>query len=190
MGSKEILRTCFRMGRKNEHEYYLDIAERIAERSTCRRKVGTVIVSETGEILSTGYNGSISKAPHCEDEKGEDGCLMVDGCCIRTVHSELNALMFLKHKEDRMRAYTTVRPCINCFKALLQAGVKSIYYREDYRDEKRDILENELQSVGMLKKIEFNDINVLGGYKFSNIPIPDISKIDKCCIKKKEEDSQ
>lgn len=30
--------------------------------------------------------------------------------------------------------YVTHFPCINCTKALIQAGIKNIYYREDYKN--------------------------------------------------------
>ena len=44
--------------RIDKDNYYLNIAETVAERSTClRKKVGCVIVNHD-EIISTGYNGA------------------------------------------------------------------------------------------------------------------------------------
>ena len=51
-------------GRKNWHDYFMDIAKLVATRSTCDRKhVGAVIVRDR-VILTTGYNGSMAGAPH------------------------------------------------------------------------------------------------------------------------------
>ena len=48
-------------------EYFMNIAQVVATRSTCQRKyVGAVLVRNR-TILSTGYNGSIRGMPHCTD---------------------------------------------------------------------------------------------------------------------------
>ncbi|MRR13712.1 deaminase, partial [bacterium] len=66
----------------------MGIAEQVATRSTCDRKhIGAVLVRDKS-ILSTGYNGSLRGAPHC-DEAGHD---MENGHCVRTVHAEANAV--------------------------------------------------------------------------------------------------
>ena len=68
--------------------YFMNIARQVATRSTCDRKqVGAVIVRDK-TILSTGYNGSIRGLSHCD----EDGHLMENGHCVRTVHAEANAI--------------------------------------------------------------------------------------------------
>jgi len=55
------------MTRPSWDKYFLQICEVVATRSTCdRRKVGSVIVKDR-QILSTGYNGSLPGAPHCDD---------------------------------------------------------------------------------------------------------------------------
>src|SRR5690606_2744344 len=70
-------------------EYFMGIARQVASRSTCDRKhVGAVIVRDR-MILATGYNGSIRGIAHCDDE----GHLMEDGHCVRTVHAEANAIV-------------------------------------------------------------------------------------------------
>src|SRR3972149_3897915 len=70
-------------------EYFLKLAMLASERSTCpRMHCGCVLVKDRF-VLATGYNGSIPGQPHCEDE----GCLIVDGHCVRTNHAEINALV-------------------------------------------------------------------------------------------------
>lgn len=115
-------------------EYFLRIATEVATRSTCnRRQVGCVLVSER-RILSTGYGGSIQGQAHCTDV----GCEIdpVTGGCMRTVHAEMNALaQAARNGVSTMAAtaYTTLSPCLWCFKTLVNAGICRIVYSEEYR---------------------------------------------------------
>ncbi len=115
--------------------YFMNIAQEVATRSTCSRKhVGSVIVRDK-TILSTGYNGSIKGLAHC-DEAGHE---MVDGHCVRTTHAEANAIVqAAKHgvRVDEAEIYVTASPCYHCFKLIANAGIKTIYYEEFYRDER------------------------------------------------------
>lgn len=117
------------------HEYFMNIAEQVASRSTCdRRHIGAVIVRDK-TILSTGYNGSLRGAPHC-DEIGHD---IENGHCIRTVHAEANAIaQAAKHGVmiDGAELYVTASPCLTCFKLMANSGIRVIYYKEFYRDER------------------------------------------------------
>jgi len=112
-------------------EYFLSMADLAATRSTCpRRQVGAVLVRDQ-RVVATGYNGSLRGQPHCS----EVGCLMVDGHCKRTVHAELNALLqcALHGAPSRGAAlFTTSFPCLDCAKAMVQAGVTAVYYRDPY----------------------------------------------------------
>ena len=113
----------------------MNIATEVATRSTCDRKhVGAVIVRNKN-ILSTGYNGSIKGLPHC-DEVGHE---MVDGHCIRTTHAAANAIVQAAKNGvsiDNSEIFVTASPCYNCFKLIANSGIKVIYYRELYRDQR------------------------------------------------------
>ena len=115
--------------------YFMNIAKEVATRSTCDRKyVGAVIVREK-TILSTGYNGSIKGLPHC-DEAGHE---MVDDHCIRTTHAEANAIVQAAKNGveiNKTDIYVTASPCYNCFKLIANAGIKTIYYGEFYREDR------------------------------------------------------
>ena len=117
------------------NEYFMKIADQVATRSTCdRRHVGAVIVRDK-TILSTGYNGSLRGAPHC-DEVGHD---LDHDHCVRTVHAEANAVaQAAKHgvRIDESDIYVTSSPCLTCFKLVANAGIRSVYYQEFYRDER------------------------------------------------------
>lgn len=121
------------MFRPSWEEYFLRMADLAATRSTCpRRAVGAVLVREH-RVIATGYNGSLRGQPHCS----EAGCLMVDGHCKRTVHAELNALLHCAvyaASSQGAALFTTSFPCLDCAKAMVQAGITAVYYRDPYPD--------------------------------------------------------
>jgi dCMP deaminase len=105
----------------------------VSERATCpRMHCGCVLVRDK-QILSTGYNGSIPGDKHCE----EDGCMIVDNHCVRTIHAEMNAILQCSShgiSTQGSTAYITNMPCTNCSKALITAGIKEIVIFSDYHD--------------------------------------------------------
>jgi dCMP deaminase len=111
------------------------IGREVATRSTCDRKhVGAVIVRDK-MILATGYNGSIRGLSHCDDE----GHMMEDGHCVRTVHAEANAIVQAARNGVRLEGadiYVTASPCFGCFKLIANAGLSRIVFGEFYRDER------------------------------------------------------
>lgn len=113
-------------------QFFMRKAILTAERATCPRlSVGAVIVQGKHEIAS-GYNGSASGETHCIDE----GCLMRDGHCIRTIHAEQNALLQcakLGVSAEGATLYVTHFPCLHCVKSLVTVGVAEIAYLYDYR---------------------------------------------------------
>jgi dCMP deaminase len=116
-------------------QYFMNIAEVVASRSTCDRKfVGAVIVRDK-TILSTGYNGSIRGLPHCSDV----GHLMENDHCVATIHAEANAIVQAARNGvmiDGATIYVTASPCWSCFKEIANAGIKRVCYGEFYRDER------------------------------------------------------
>ena len=116
-------------------EYFMNIALQVATRSTCDRKcVGAVIVKDK-TILSTGYNGSVRGLEHCD----EVGHLMENSHCVRTVHAEANAVAQAAKNGvciEGGEIYITASPCFTCFKLIVNSGVKKIFYKEFYRDER------------------------------------------------------
>jgi dCMP deaminase len=119
--------------RESFPKYCLNLAVAAASRSTCnRRHVGAVVVRDRA-ILSTGYNGSMPGAPHC-DEIGH----LTDGDlpnCKRTTHAEVNAIaQAAKHgiRLDGATMFCTDRPCWECYKMIVGAGIEKVIYLKDY----------------------------------------------------------
>lgn len=121
--------------------YFMDIAELVAKRSTCRRRaVGAVIVKDK-RMLSTGYNGAPSGLDHCLDI----GCLreklqVPSGerheLC-RGLHAEQNAIIQAAYHGVSINGATlfcTNLPCLICTKMIINSGIKKIVYKSGYAD--------------------------------------------------------
>lgn len=147
------------MERVNKINYYLDIAETVAERSTCLRKGYGCIIVKNDEIIATGYSG----AP-----RGRKNCIDLGFCCkkklfpeihhggfdaCRSVHAEQNAM--LSASRDKMIGSTLylvgvrrdtkdyeegASPCQMCRKLIINAGIDTVYARIDKENfEKYDV---------------------------------------------------
>ena len=123
-------------------EVYMQFAETIARRSTCRRlAVGTVITTtDYRKVLAVGYNRNAPcQSNSCDrDEPGNCACLQ----------SEENAVINCDApRETRKYVFVTHLPCAACAKRLLNLGnVEKILYLNDYR--KKDSIDL-LESVGI-----------------------------------------
>lgn len=120
--------------RISRDEMYLQIAEVVSQRGTCSRsQVGAVIV-KNNSVVSEGYVGSPSGFPHCLD----NGCIIgKDGGCIRTVHAEANAIIKAAKYGKAVNGatmYCTHSPCKVCASFIINAGIKRVVYRNEYRD--------------------------------------------------------
>lgn len=116
------------MSRPTRHDVLLNVAEALAERSTCHRAQVGAIIARDFRIISTGYNGSPSGMPHCplDEEPG----------CDRTVHAEANAIVYAARQgiaTEGATLYTTLSPCVECAKLIVNAGIQQVYYAEAYR---------------------------------------------------------
>lgn len=94
-----------------------------------RAKVGAVIVRDH-RIVSVGYNGTPSGWDNkCEDEEFNTK--------REVLHAEMNALMFAARNgvpTDGCSMVMTLSPCFECSKAIYQAGIKEVLYKDLYRD--------------------------------------------------------
>ena len=144
------------MSRISKENYYLDIAQTVAERSTCmRRKFGAIIVKDDS-IVSTGYNGAPRGRQNCSDI----GYCMRDKLNIprgeryelcRSVHAEANAI--IAAARERMLGATIYMACLDaktnelvsgtsscmmCKRMVINAGISQVIVR-DTKDEFRII---------------------------------------------------
>jgi dCMP deaminase len=127
--------------RPTPDEYFMEIAQVVAKRSTCIRiHVGAVIV-KNGRILSTGYNGAPYGFEHCLDI----GCIrekqnIAHGTrheLCRAVHAEQNAIIQAALHGvsiEGATVYCTHQPCILCTKMIINGKIKRVVFQNDYPD--------------------------------------------------------
>ncbi len=112
-------------------EYFIKIAEHVGSRSTCDRAHVGAVITKNKVIMSTGYNGAPRGLPHCDDIGHE----IVDGHCVRTVHAEANSIAQAARNGAAIEGatiYQTISPCYDCFKMMVNAGVKEVVYKQFY----------------------------------------------------------
>ena len=127
--------------RKDKENYYLDIADTVLIRSTCRRRRYGAIIVLNDEIIATGYNGAPRGRKNCldiknclRDELGIPNFERYELC--RSVHAEANAIisaarrdmigatLYLagrKAKTDELLDDTI--SCFMCRRLIINAGI-------------------------------------------------------------------
>ena len=94
-------------------------------------QVGACIVSEENKILSVGYNGMPIGCSDDEMPWGKEGEAL-DTKYPYVCHAELNAILNYNGGSLKgAKLYTTLFPCNECAKAIIQSGIKEIVYLED-----------------------------------------------------------
>jgi dCMP deaminase len=118
---------------------YMDTARRFADLSHARRlHVGAVVVKDD-RIISIGYNGMPAGWDNdCEytpyDDNGDPMFLKTKP---EVLHAESNAIAKLARSSESglgAKLFVTHAPCLECSKLILQSGIGSVYYAEDYRN--------------------------------------------------------
>jgi len=116
------------MSRINRHQMFMLMAQAASQRATCfRRSVGAVLV-QGSNVISIGYNGPPAGEAHCTGNScgGEKGC-------IRSIHAEKNAIERATSSTQGSRLYVTESPCPHCAELIIEAGIKEVFYLNEYR---------------------------------------------------------
>ena len=117
--------------RIDRNEYFMSLAEMTAKRSTCDRASVGAIAVKNKRIIMSGYNGSPPGTAHCHEE----GHILKQGHCVRTVHAEQNIICQAAKKGIALEGatlYVSHLPCELCHKLLLSSGIKEIIYGKHY----------------------------------------------------------
>ncbi|MBN2569914.1 MAG: cytidine/deoxycytidylate deaminase family protein [Deltaproteobacteria bacterium] len=123
-------------------QYFMDIVKLVSLRSTCmRRRVGAVLIKDK-RILTTGYNGAPMGVHHCSelgclrDEMGIPSGERHELC--RGLHAEQNAIIQAALHGVSIKGatlYCTNHPCIICSKMIINSGISTVIYKDEYKDD-------------------------------------------------------
>ncbi len=122
--------------------YFMEICEAVAKRATCDRGRSGCVIAREGQVLATGYVGSPSGLPHC-DEAGhkikklthEDG--HVTEHCVRTVHAEQNAICQAAKNGIAIKGatlYCRMTPCRTCAMLIINCRITRVVAQWRYHD--------------------------------------------------------
>lgn len=107
----------------------MDTARLWSTRGTCSRLQVGAVLARDDRIVALGYNG----AP-----KGQVHCLHLDNSpCLVSSHAEENVIHFAaRHGLPTLgtEMYVTHAPCGACSRGIINAGVVTVYYGDEYRD--------------------------------------------------------
>ena len=121
---------------------HMDAAEVYSRLSTAKRlQVGCVVVKDN-TIIGIGYNGMPSGWDNnCEEEfivEEDEKFIKSLKTKPEVLHAETNALAKIAkstNSSDGASMFITHAPCLDCAKLIYQSGIKSVFYRNSYRDE-------------------------------------------------------
>lgn len=119
--------------RLTKDQYFMEIAESAAKRSTCNRaKVGCCLVKDW-VIIWTWYNW----AARWEEDCLQKWCLLnKEWNCIKTVHAEVNTLINCSRvwvSSIWTILYCTHLPCSSCSRVIINSWIKKVFYKNDYK---------------------------------------------------------
>ncbi len=138
------------MERVSKINYYLDIAETVAKRSTCLRKQYGAIIVKDDCIVATGYNGAPRGRKNCSDlmfcmrdklniPRGE----RYEMC--RSIHAEANAIISASREEmiGSTLYITSIDPkngelipntscCAMCKRQVINSGIEKVVVRDTH----------------------------------------------------------
>ncbi|ALD66664.1 deoxycytidylate deaminase [Spiroplasma cantharicola] len=111
--------------------YFLAMVQLNAMRSKDpSTQVGCVIVNDLKQVVSTGYNGlprGLNDDNYPWSREGE----LEKTKYPYIVHAELNAILSSKESVRGCEIYTSLFPCNECTKSIIQSGIKKIVYSSD-----------------------------------------------------------
>ena len=139
------------MNRVSKENYYLDIAQMVAERSTCLRRCYGAIIVKHDEIVSSGYNGAPRGRKNCGDlnyctreELHIPSGQRYELC--RSVHAEMNAIisaarrdtlgstMYLAGRQASGELLRHATSCSMCRRQIINAGIEHVVIRDTPTD--------------------------------------------------------
>ena len=123
-------------------------------------QVGACIVNSEKRILSMGYNGMPRS---CSDDefpwdKNESA---LNSKYLYVCHAELNAILNCASGNVRgCTVYTTLFPCNECAKAIIQSGIAEVVYMSDKYADSDSVLAS--KRMFTTAEVKFREYNISG----------------------------
>lgn len=147
----------------SEKQFLLDVAKLAAARSTgVRLKVGAVVSDSIGNMIASGYNGSIVGGDNCLEFKEYQpsglSTIMLPEYPLRdlnganyklvtkpdVIHAEMNLIAHAARRGISIAGgtvFVTTSPCKHCTAMMIQAGIVEVIFLDEYRLHHETVLE-------------------------------------------------
>jgi dCMP deaminase len=130
------------------YNYMKHLIEAITPLYLCNRPPGAAgaLITQQDKVIY-GWVGPTALSPSCKIK----GCEIEDGHCVRNTHAEVQAILRcakLGYVTDGTTIYSILKPCYNCSKAIIHAGITNIFYAGAAYNEERTNTILETAGVG------------------------------------------
>jgi dCMP deaminase len=140
----EVVLSKIMYKRPSWDEYFMELANTASKRATCDRGRSGCVIVKNKQVLVTGYVGSPTGLPHCDDvghlfRKTIHSDGSVSNHCVRTVHAEQNAICQAARRGislDGATLYCRMTPCRTCAMLIINCGIKRVVCERKYHDGK------------------------------------------------------
>jgi dCMP deaminase len=120
-----------------EHCYMKHLIDVTSPLYSCNRPPGAAgALIKLRDVIVYGWVGPTAFSPSCNSI----GCEIEDGHCVRNIHAEVQAIIRaarLGLATEKAAIYSILKPCYNCSKAIIHAGITKIFYAGAAYDESR-----------------------------------------------------
>ena len=115
-------------------DYFMEVANAISKRATCDRGRSGCVIAKDCQVLVTGYVGSPTGLPHCDDQGHQMKSVIhengqITQHCVRTVHAEQNAICQAARRGipiEGATLYCRMTPCRTCAMLIINCGIKRV----------------------------------------------------------------
>lgn len=123
---------------------FLGVTQSLKNLSKCTRLKVCCVIEKDGRIVSTGLNGTPKGFQNCNERFTLKDRLAYDYSAKHhefseayEVHAEMNAVLELGKNSSMdsykdLTIYCSTCPCPGCAKMIAQAGIKTVFYHEEY----------------------------------------------------------
>lgn len=116
------------------NQRFMDLAHHVAGWSKDpSTRVGAVIVNDKKQVLSLGYNGFPRGVHDCAERYNDRSTKLQF-----VAHAERNALDNAYIDVDGATLYSTLYPCSECAKGIIQRGIRQVVTSKDWHDSHAD----------------------------------------------------
>lgn len=149
-------------------DYFVEVADTIAKRATCDRGRSGCVIARNRQLLVTGYVGSPSGLPHCDDvghqmKKVIHEDVHITEHCVRTVHAEQNAICQaarLGVSIEGATLYCRMTPCRTCAMMIINCGIVRVVCERKYHAGAES--EEMFRQAGILLEYRYDEVQRYG----------------------------